>query len=218
MAKKSSKPSKSPKQLKSSSRRKSPSANSPEKSSSFSTVVLGLLLCISLLANICLFKKLPTHEEEKRLEAFETIADNLIEEQVMYSEDARASRTARLTDIGLSDDDDLYLDFTMTNFENHIPVSTQDGRLHFQCNKENNYVIIDNPGCALAYWYDEIKETPEDFRETYQSYLNDLEASVALCNETMKEDESGNVEYSPECEEKRNELNEKYTDFFEEIK
>lgn len=177
-------------------------------------VVVGLLATIIFLA-----KNQKTYEEEKRLQAFETLANSYIDELSMYSEENREGKTATLTGIGITDDNDLYFDFTITKYDNHVPVSTQDGRLHFQCDDRSGKMIgVDAPdGCAKAYSYGEEVATSAELQETYRQYLEDAESAINLCNETQTEDESGNVAYSEECDTKRKEIIEKYTKFFEEL-
>lgn len=183
------------------------------------SLILGVIVIGLLIAVAFLVKNQKTYEEEKRLQAFETLANYYIDELSMYSEESREGKIATLTGIGVTDDNDLYFDFIITNYKDHVPVSTQDGRLHFQCDNRSGKVVgTNNPeGCALAYWYGEETETPLEFQETYRKYIEDSESAVNLCNESAVEDESGNISYSAECEAKREEINKKYADFLKEI-
>ena len=184
---------------------KSCSCNCKALSLILGVIVIGLLIAVAFLV-----KNQKTYEEEKRLQTFETLANYYIDELSMYSEESREGKTATLTGIGTTDDNDLYFDFTITNYKDHVPVSTQDGRLHFQCDNRSGKVVgTNNPeSCALAYWYGDETETPAEFQEAYKNYMEELESIVSFCNETDSGDE---------CEAKREQLSEKYANLAEEI-
>jgi len=112
---------------------------------------LGVILCGC-------FKPKISHLEQRELEAFETLFYSYVSE-VPFLEDS-ANTTASITNIGLSEDDDLYADITINYYnDNHQIIAAQKGKMFFQCNHENKKVITESvSGCGMAYSWEE-KET-----------------------------------------------------------
>ena len=194
---------------------------SKTKSNSFNfktlSAVLGIFCAGLIVAVIFLAENQKTPEERKRLVAFEPLASAYIDHLSMYSEDGKAGKAARATDIGVTDDNDLYIDFTITETENHVPVSTRPGRLHFQCDDHSGLVITGGlnengapkeAGCAFAYWYGDAEETSPEFREKYRHYIEEIERITEAANSAETEEEINALHEEMEA------LNEEYKDFF----
>lgn len=108
---------------------------------------LGVILCGC-------FKPKVSHLEQRELEAFESIFQKEIDQQ-FYKE---RFQTASLTNIGLSEDDDLYGDFTIYYYgENHEITETQNGKIFLQCDHEYRKPVTgdDQKSCAFAYSYED---------------------------------------------------------------
>ncbi|MBR3256745.1 hypothetical protein IKG02_00425 [Candidatus Saccharibacteria bacterium] len=189
-----------PKSSKSSKKSKTPSskASKPTRTSNYKSacncpsylclsIFLGLLLVLSLLFNICLSKDRKTYEEQKRLIAFEPLASSYIYN--LYENDP--SKVATATGVGITEDDDLYIDFYVTEYDNHVPLSTKKARLHFQCDDHSGKVFgTDSPdGCAFAYWYDEPKALPEEYQEKSRAFYEKAEEYTSRVNSAETEEE-----------------------------
>lgn len=108
---------------------------------------LGVILCGC-------FKPKISHLEQRELEAFESIFQKQIDQE-FYKE---RFQTASLTNIGLSEDDDLYGDFTIYYYgENHEITETQNGKIFLQCDHEYRKPVTgdDQKSCAFAYSYED---------------------------------------------------------------
>lgn len=120
-------------------------------------VAFGLIITILLFGFFYLLGQRKTYMEKQELLAFRGLADSYVYEKFAVD----GERTAKVTDLGVTKDKDLYADFVITRYENNTPVTQQKGRLHFQCNQKpaGN---VEPKGCAFAYWYgDEEKITAE---------------------------------------------------------
>ena len=136
------------------------------------TISVLVALLVLVLGYCCFSMKglLISREERRRLEAFESLAFAYIDSNPMSSEE---NTSVEITDIGLSEDDDLYLDFVIYYYDDNsyggfLATEYQNGRLHFQCNKEySRPVTAKGSGhCAFAYSYGEktvIDNPPEYF-------------------------------------------------------
>ena len=108
---------------------------------------LGVILCGC-------FKPKISHLEQRELEAFESILQKEIDQE-FYKE---RFQTASLTNIGLSEDDDLYGDFTIYYYgENHEITETQNGKIFLQCDHEYRKPVTgdDQKSCGFAYSYED---------------------------------------------------------------
>lgn len=108
---------------------------------------LGVILCGC-------FKPKISHLEQRELGAFESIFQKQIDQE-FYKE---RFQTASLTNIGLSEDDDLYGDFTIYYYgENHEITETQNGKIFLQCDHEYRKPVTgdDQKSCAFAYSYED---------------------------------------------------------------
>ena len=139
-----------------------------------------------------------SYQESQELQAFKGLADSYIYEQ-FYREN---EQTANMTGIGVTDDKDLYVDFTVTKFEDHVPQANRKGRMHFQCNQKTDR----KSGCAHAFWYGEWEDTSEEYRTAYREYIDAIESSVEAYNAAETDEERA------EIEEQRKALYEKYKD------
>ena len=73
-------------------------------------------------------KHVISFEEQQRLAVFEDLARSYLHEA-----DIAENATAELTGIGLSQDDEVYLDFTLRKYDS---TETKKGRMHFQWDTE----------------------------------------------------------------------------------
>ena len=120
-------------------------------------VAFGLIITALLFGFFYYMGQAKTHQEEKELEAFETLARTYIYDA--YSEEGETA--AHLDKIGVTADDDLYLEFTVTKYEDHVPTTRRKQRVHFQCDElEQENAKAD--GCAMAGWAGDWEEVPED--------------------------------------------------------
>ncbi len=119
-------------------------------------IVLGIGF-IGIIIGGC-FKPKISHLEQRELEAFETLFYSYVSE-VPFLED-NTNTTASITNIGLSEDDDLYADIVINYYNNnHQIIAAQKGKMFFQCDHENKKVITESvSGCGMAYSWEE-KET-----------------------------------------------------------
>ncbi len=120
-------------------------------------VALALIITALLFGLFYYMGQAKTHEESKRLEAFETLARAYIYDN--YSKEG--VEVADLDNIGITEDDDLYLEFTVTKYEEHVPTLHRKQRIHFQCddNDQPNAIKI---GCGLATWIGEWEEVSKE--------------------------------------------------------
>ena len=124
-------------------------------------IALIILLCTSAVTSICYIQKTKiSHEEQRRLEAFESLLYNYLSDEP-FLENTEKTSTA-IKNIGLSQDDDLYADFIIYYYnDNHEPVSYKNGKIFFQCNHEYRKPITGNEqlkACATAYSYGNLEE------------------------------------------------------------
>ncbi len=120
-------------------------------------------LCLAIATGYLAFH-FKTHEDEKRLQAFETIVAKQI-----YEGDFLGDRdfTIEATGIGVTDDDDLYVDFKFIEYDDNGPLLVEKGRVHYQCDNRSGKVIENwklPEGCSVAYWYGEPKYIDQETR------------------------------------------------------
>lgn len=121
-----------------------------------SIIILVVIIGIGLVA-IALgrSKNSISQLDQRELEAFESVFSKAITDE--FSDEERRT-TATVTGLGLSQDDDLYADFTIYYYnDNHEIAYTQNAKVYLQCEHENRKPITgtDNKtGCAFAYTYD----------------------------------------------------------------
>lgn len=95
-------------------------------------------------------------------------------------------KSAFVTGYGVTDDKDLYADFIMTEYEDHVPIRYKKARLHFQCDQKTDRIS----DCSHALWAEkEWTETSEEYRAEYRSYNDAVEALVDRYNSTEDESE-----------------------------
>ena len=140
------------------------------------------------------------YQEEQELQAFRGLASSYI--STLFEKEGE--QTGNLTDIGVTEDGDLYADFVITKYEDHVPQSTQKARLHFQCDGKTDRVS----GCAHAFWYGEEEATSEEYREKYSFYIKETERLVDAYNSSDSEEERTSIREEQEA------LAKEYEDFF----
>jgi len=176
-----------------------------KKSKSFNykylSIILGVLFVGFLISfRVYLENTALSYEEEQELQAFRGLASSYI--STLFEKEGE--QTGDLTDIGVTDDGDLYADFLITKIKDHVPQSTQKARLHFQCDGKTDRVS----GCAHAFWYGEEEETSEEYREKYAFYVQELERLTAAYNSSDSEEERASILEEEEA------LAEEYKNFF----
>ena len=124
-------------------------------------LALAIILGASLIAFAIYCAKKPSisHLEQRELEAFESLAYAYIDSDDLT--DGSQNTTQKITNIGLSDDDDLYFDFTIFYYDdNHNAVAKKDGKAFLQCDHEYRKPVTsdNNKHCGFAFSYGE-KET-----------------------------------------------------------
>lgn len=114
------------------------------------TVTLGLVVAVLALMVVRLSGQQINYQESQKLQAFEGVVSELI-----YNEFAiEGEQAASVDGFGVTDDKDLYADFTITKYEDHVPMLRRKARLHFQCDQKTDQ----KDGCAHAYWYGDWEE------------------------------------------------------------
>lgn len=136
-----------------------------------------------------LFCNRKTNEDKKRLQAFESIAASYIQKAEFFNSDI--STEVGTTGIGVTKDNDLYIDFTyVERDENQIPSYKHKGRVHFQCDDRDGKVIgiEETPrGCGAAiHWYDP-EPYSEEFRTKYEQFQKENEEYVNRIAAAMRE-------------------------------
>lgn len=133
-------------------------------------VIFGVLLaCILGVFFYIKSNKGLSYADQQRIHAFDGLAKNYLYQT--FTKDGE--QTAVMTGSGITDDNDLYADFVIEKFEDHIIVSYQKARLHFQCHKKDSLEFKD--GCSYAYWYDEEKETSDASRDAQKAFYEAIE-------------------------------------------
>lgn len=170
--------------------------------SSFGRLItaLGLVIVMLLFGVFYLLGQKPTYAERQKLAAFDELAKSYLYDTFSIE----GERGATVTGSGMTDDNDLYYDFIITNYENHIPMSYQKARLHFQCHEQDSLKLKDT-GCSYAYWYDDEHETSAEYRE-----------KARIFNETT--DNYIEAASAAETEEQETAIHEEYKKFYESYK
>ena len=119
-------------------------------------VALALIITMILFGLFYYMGRSKTSLEAQEVQAFRSLAESYINEK--FSIDGVQSATT--TNVGVTKDKDLYVDFVITKYEDHVPTARQNARLHFQCN--NNQTNITSSNCAHAYSYDDWVEVSEE--------------------------------------------------------
>ena len=131
-------------------------SNKQDSSKKYKIIIgcLAVLLACSLSFCGYLFcsGKVKSFEEEKRLEVFDELARSYVERYSEYQISVEENDEvveyipeygvhATMDGIGLSRDNELYIDFTVSYSKKEIPfeqVKTKQGREHFQSYKDEN--------------------------------------------------------------------------------
>lgn len=150
------------------------------------SITLGFFLCISLALNFFLFFSIPSYQQTQELKAFKGIADSYLYE-TFFSEENDIIQTAMPGDLGVTDDNDLYIDFTLIKSESttHSLLSFRKARLHFQCAQTS----VSDDSCARAFWYGDWEDTSEEFRAASRKFYIESEALTEAINSTEDETE-----------------------------
>lgn len=165
------------------------------------SMVLGVATVGLAIATGWLASTRISYQESQELQAFKGLAGSYIYEQ-FYREN---EQTANMTGIGVTDDKDLYVDFTVTKFEDHVPQANQKGRMHFQCSQKTDR----KSGCAHAFWYGEWEDTGEEYRTAYREYIDAIESLVEAYNAAETDEERATIRQEQQA------LYDKYKDVIE---
>lgn len=169
-------------------------------------VAFGLIITILLFGFFYLLGQRKTYMEKQELLAFRGVVDRMLYEEF----EIKGERVASIVgDLGMTKDNDLYADFVIQKYLDHVPQSYQKARIHFQCHEKDSLKLKDN--CSHAYWYGEEIETSAEFREKYATYLNETNRLIDEINATPEEDKSTRDSIRKQLEK----LNEEYKPFFE---
>lgn len=163
-------------------------------------VAFGLIITALLFGFFYLLGQKPTYAEKQKLAAFDELAESYLYDTFSIE----GERGATVTGSGMTDDNDLYYDFIITNYENRIPMSYQKARLHFQCHEKDSLKLKDT-GCSYAYWYGDEHETSAEYRE-----------KARIFNETT--DNYIEAASAAETEEQETAIHEEYKKFYESYK
>lgn len=167
--------------------------------SSFGKLItaLGLVIVMLLFGVFYLLGQKPTYAEKQKLAAFDELAESYLYDTFTIE----GERGATVTGSGMTDDNDLYYDFIITNYENHIPMSYQKARLHFQCHEQDSLKLKDT-GCSYAYWYGDEHETSAEYREKARIFneTTDNYVEAASAAETEEQETAIHEEYKKFCE------------------
>ena len=141
-----------------------------------------------------------SYQESQELQAFEGLASAYIYNSFAID----GEQTATIDDIGVTDDKDLYVDFIITKYEDHVPQANRKSRLHFQCDQKTDK----SSGCAHAYWYGDWEETTEEYRAMYRAYIDKTEALTEAYNAAETDEEREEILAQEQA------LYDEYKDFF----
>ena len=133
-------------------------------------IALGAIIGFLIIELYCFsaLNKPQSYLDRQKTLAFDDLVDSYIYE--MFS-DPDKQQAAAVTGSGITEDDDLYVDFVITKYEDRfIPISRKNARLHFQCHDENGEK---SNGCSFAYWYGEEVETSEEEREEVRKLVDE---------------------------------------------
>lgn len=133
------------------------------------------VLVIALAASTgYLFFTRKTKLDEKKIQAFESLAASSI-----HSGDFTENSdniTVKTLEIGVTKDNDLYIDFIYISFDNdHLPIYRQKGRVHYQCNNNSGKVIgqeNDPEGCSRAYNWEDQEFFSEETRNAVKNFID----------------------------------------------
>lgn len=145
-------------------------------------VAFGLIITVLLFGFFYLLGQRKTYMEKQELLAFRGAVETMIYDKF----EVEGERAATVTGFGMTNDNDLYADFVIQKFVDHVPQSYQKARIHFQCHEKDSLKLKDN--CAHAYWYGDEVETSAEFRAKYQTYINEINRLTDEYNATPEED------------------------------
>lgn len=129
-------------------------------------IALGLIIATLATAVLYLAKNHASYADRQKVLAFESLIDGYLYEEFTVP----GERTIIVEGSGVTEDRDLYTDFTIINYQGGTPVTKQPARVHFQCHDENGREKTN--GCAHAYWYGDIVETTEEERTAWRADLD----------------------------------------------
>ena len=146
-------------------------------------VAVGIVFAALLFALFYYMGQAKTHGEAKRLEAFSTLANAYVDNISGFNETSGTYETAVLTDIGVTDDDDLYLEYEITRTDaEHVPIARSNRRAHFQCKDHEK-------NCAIAGWADEWEKVSLEEQNAWRRYITETERYVEASNNATTEEE-----------------------------
>lgn len=138
-----------------------------------STICLTIVSVVLLASTIFFALRQPTHVESKEIEAFQTLAARYIEQGFRVDGELAPSYDG----LDISEDDDLYISFTLTKVENHVGIAKRNYRLYFQC-KEEKEKHDKEPYCAIAGDADNWEDISEEEQTEMRRLIEDMEEKV----------------------------------------
>ncbi|MBQ3275084.1 hypothetical protein IJH46_01520 [Candidatus Saccharibacteria bacterium] len=130
-------------------------------SSKMTVIALAILLGVLLITTIFSFAKRPSHEDYKRSEAFDSLAQLYVMTNY-YIDDGVNPQAPGEVSTGVSDDDVLYITFKETKYENHVGIAERNYKISFYCDKEKGTC---NPLASAGDWVDISEEDQAEARK-----------------------------------------------------
>ena len=160
-------------------------------------VAFGLIITALLFGLFYYMGQAKSYVDQQKLLAFDDLVDSYLYSNFVVESEQGATVTGK----GMTKDNDLYYDFIITNYEDHIPVSYKKARLHFQCHEKDSLKLKDT-GCAYTYWYDEKHETSAEYLEKARIFneATDKYIEAVSAAETEEQETALHEEYKKFCE------------------
>lgn len=195
---------------------KTKKANKPTKTKgniklykTLTVVFAATTICLAGIA-VFFFVNRKTDIEQRKIQVAETFIKRYFESDPLVSDEVKPYTITRTTAIGLSQDNDLYVEFQMMREDSdYIPEYVEKGVMYFQCGDTDGKIIgTDNPSaCSIAVTYEDPKYISEELRNEIKELSDAINARVAYHNARLKElygpgnyteEEDGGVSYSDE--------------------
>lgn len=147
------------------------------------SLVLTIITIVLAITTITFAQKQKTHEEEKRLQFFESLLEFETGSQLFTYE---KNIQVKPLSTGLSEDDDLYISFKFIKFDDdNIPLYINTGKVYYPCGELDGKVIgVENyrlcgksydPGKEPVYFSEADREAARE----YQNKVKEIEAKIA---------------------------------------
>lgn len=151
-------------------------------------IALGLVLTALLFGFFYYLGQSKTYSEQQKLLAFDSLVESYLNED--FTIDGKQSPI--VTGSGLTDDNDLYYDFVIAEYDNHTIVSFRPARLHFQCHEQDS-LKLKTTGCSRAYWQGDWESTSAEYQAASREFYTLSETLTARANATEDQAEQAAI-------------------------